>query len=203
MSIKIDNMFLTLGDYVFSDSPVKFNVDVVDDVYNITTSGTYFVYNGSKIPTYYTTITSGYNIYFYTVPSGNIYLDVHASNDNGDTLTKSYEFRYGYHVSWDEVVYWGPEKQVHISIVLNNNAIAPNTTYFSTLYVTHPYHKSDLYSEFSIEGSGYADFGIYIKPQSKALFYGKTYTITISGVKDYSGNVMKPFVYKFTTENES
>ena len=62
MSIYIDNFFTNVGDIVECASLVDFSVDVIDTVYSITTSGTYFVNNCILVHTYFSSIINCYKV---------------------------------------------------------------------------------------------------------------------------------------------
>ena len=202
MSIYINNFFLEAGEVVECTSLVDFSVDVTDGVYDITTSGTYFIHDGYKVPTYFTNITNGYTVIYSTVPSGNMLLNLRAHNTNNDIVTKEYEFYFGYASIWNEVVYWGADTEVPISISATNDVVAPNTSYFSTFFHTHKPYVANIGSEITADGSGNMNLNTTIRPQSKYFIYGKTYNITLSGVKDFSGNVLDPITFTFKIENE-
>lgn len=191
-----------IGDTAICTSLVSFSVDVLDDVNSITTSGTYFLYNGFLVDSQLTSISGGYNILYETTPSGNIVLDLFVSNNSNDIFTQSYEFNYGYNVVWNKVVYWGTDKEVPINIICDNAVVAPATSYYSTFFHTHKPFISDFSSDVSTEGSGGFDLITTIVPQSKYFIHGKTYSVTISGVKDYSGNVLDAMTFTFKIEDE-
>ena len=79
-------------------------------------------------------------------------------------------------------------------------ALASNTAYFSTFFRTKAYELSDLEVAITAEGSGYNDLLCDIKPQSKYFLKGKSYTVTISGIKDFSGNELPVKVFSFNIE---
>ncbi len=201
MSININNFSIDLGEVLYCTSLLDFSVDITDNINTITTSGTYFTENGSRVLDSLIVTASGYRLNYITTPSGNITLVAHASNDNNEFYKKSYELAFGYEVSWEEVKYWGPSKEVAISVSADNTATATNTAYFSTFFKTKNFVSTDLGAKISAEGSGVMDIIGYITPQSKYFMYGKTYTITVSGVKDFSGNTLSTKTYSFTIED--
>jgi hypothetical protein len=202
MSIYINNFFMDDGDIIDCNSLIDFSVDVTDPVYNITTSGTYFINNGVKVPTVFSTISGGYTLTYSTTPSGNMYLELIAQNSNNDVVANIYEFNFGYEVSWNEVVNWGTDKQVPIAINTTNNTLAPNTSYFTTFFHTHKEYAANLAVEITAEGSGFIDLPVLIKPQSKYFIYGNTYSVTVSGIKDFGGNVLDVIKFTFKIEEE-
>ena len=45
------------------------------------------------------------------------------------------------------------------------------------------------------------DLGATIYPQNTFFFYGRTYTINVSGIMDFGGNELDPVVFSITIEN--
>lgn len=201
MSINVTNFSIGLGDTIKCTSLVDFSVDVTDELSTITTSGTYFEVNGDKVTTTLTPITDGYNLNYSTVPSGSMIMLVNASNSNNDITTEMYELSYGYEVEWEKVNYWEPNKEIAISVTAKNEVKAANTTCFSTFFKTRRLFDNDLRAEITAAGSGAYDIMSSITPQSKYFFHGHTYSVTISGIKDYSGNILPPKTYSFTIED--
>ena len=200
MSINIENFSIGLDEFKYCDNPIVFSVDITDSIYGITTSGTYFTENGFLVVDTLQPITDGYRLSYTTTPSGNMLLVANASNTNGDTLSASFDLLYGYNVLWEAVNYWGPSKEVPINVMASNTALASNTAYFSTFFRTKAFEVSDLEIGITAEGSGYSDLLCDIKPQSKYFLQGKTYTVTISGIKDFSGNVLSTKIFSFSVE---
>ena len=200
MSIEIKNFSIALDDFVYCGLPVDISVEVVDSINTITTSGTYFTNNGDPVSSSLQAIPNGYKVIYNTIPSGNMLLEINASNDNGEFLNETYDLLYGFNVVWEAVNYWGPSKEVPINVVVSNNALANNTAYFSTFFRTKAFEVNDLEVLVTAEGSGYADLLCNIKPQSKYFLKGKTYTVTISGIKDFSGNILESKTFTFTVE---
>ncbi len=187
---------------MYCTSLVDFSVDITEDIYNVTSSGTYFTENGNVVSGTLNTISGGYSLSYTTVPSGSIALRVYASNDNNEFVERDYELQYGYRVSWEKVNYWGPYKEVPVSVTAENTALASNTAYFSTFFETKKYRSTNLEASITAEGSGYSDIACHIIPQSMYFIYGKTYSVVISGIKDFSGNEISTKTYSFTVEDE-
>jgi hypothetical protein len=200
MTILIDNFSIGIGDWTLVDEFDSFAVDVVDHSYSTSISGTYFIYEGEqKIPTF-SGITDGYRIYY--TPSGiysdgTIDLTVHVENDNGETQEQNYYFLYGYHVEFDELVDWGFGSTVITKAEASNLAFCPNTEGIAFHFKT-----KDLYATYSgavinfVRGN--YDLNAAIYPRS---VYSKTYTVTLSGIKDFAGNELAPFSFTFRTED--
>lgn len=180
----------------------SFSVDAVDYVNNITTSGTYFIHNGSQVTTTFSGITDGYRMFYEpsdVTSSGTIVLTAHVQNDILEVEEQTFYLLCGYNLIFEETNDWGPVTQVDIRAQATNSALCPNTVaegfYFTTVDLVS---KNLSASIQAIEG---VNLGAKIYPQSTAFFYGKTYTVTISGVKDFAGNEMDPYSYTFTIED--
>lgn len=201
--IDINNFSLALTEYIECDEGVSFEVDVTTTSGIVTTSGTYFTYNGVIVDTQYSTITNGYRLSYFTVPSGNIFLDVYAENSIAEFASETYEFYYGYNCEYNKVVNYGNDKIIPVTIEATNDVIVPNTEYISTFFGTKLATSYNLGAEISTEGSAAIDLTASIRPQSKYFEYGKTYSITVSNIKDFNGNVMEEQTFTFTIENEN
>lgn len=208
MSIQISNFSMGVGEIVDCVNLVDFSVDIIDTNCGgsygscITTSGTYFTYNGEKIQSIFTTISGGYRLSYSTTPSGNVVLGLQVHNTNNEYVYKEYKFNFGYYVEWSKVVYWGTDRYIPVSIQASNDAIKPNTAYFSTFFHTHKPYYIDFNADTFADGVGINSLPVFIKPQSKYFEYGRTYTVTISGIKDFSGNVLDVVSYSFRIEDQ-
>lgn len=203
MDISIDNFSIDIGDVAYCTSLLDFSVDVLDPTYAITVSGTYFVANGLVVPSILGAIPGGYRMTYSTTPSGNISLVANASNANGEYFSRTFGLQYGYEASWEAVNYWGPLREVPVVVTVSNSVLAPNTTYFSTFFRTKNFETYDLGAEITAEGSGNLDISAYTVPQSKYFLQGKTYTVTISGIRDFSGNVLDAVTYSFIIDDNT
>ena len=203
MTIIIDNFSIGVKEWLPVTDLAYFAVDVVDHTYSVSTSGTYFLHNGQAVSTSHSGIADGYRCYYYPIDvysSGTINITIHAENDNSETAEEEYHLLYGYNVKFDQIVDWGYNSTVVTTIEAKNLAYCPNTEGEAFYFETADLHSTDLGA--SIVGLKSVDLGAAIYPQSKFFFYGRTYTITISGVKDYHGNEMTEFSFDFTIENE-
>jgi len=200
MGISINNFSMELGDTFRCIAPVDFSVEIIDPIYDITLSGTYFTNNGIVVDSFLNVTSGGYIMTYNTIPSGNMLLVANASNSNGDYLSNIYELQYGYEVTWEEVKCWGPLKEVPISVIATNAVLAPNASYFSTFFITKKAEEANLEVAITAEGSGYQDLMISVKPQSKYFLSGNTYTVTISGIRDFSGNQLPAKIFSFNVE---
>jgi len=201
MTILIDNFSVGLEEWVKVADLNTLSIDVVDHTYNITTSGTYFIHNGQIVSTSHSGITDGYKCYYYPpTVSGEVNLTIHAENDNSETEEEDYYLLYGYNCEFNEIVDWGPKKEVVITADAKNLAFCPNEVGEASYFETADLHSYDLGA--SIQAVGYVDLNATIYPQNTFFFYGRTYTVKISGVKDFAGNEMQPFSFDFTIENK-
>jgi len=202
MTILIDNFSLGVEEWLPIVDLAYFSVDVVDLSSTISTSGTYFLHDGMIVPTVLSGIPNGYKAYYYptsVVSSGTITLTIHAENTNSGILEQNYYLLYGYHVEFSELIDWGPKSTVVTSVKASNLAFCPNTEGEAVYFETRDLESYDLRASISAIDS--VDLGASIYPQNKFFFYGRAYTITVSGIKDFGGNELDPVVFSFTIEN--
>jgi len=204
MSILIDNFSLGVNNWVSTDDLLYFYVDTVDYIYGISTSGTYFVHDGNIVSTTYSGITGGYRCFYSPsslVSSGTITLTIRAENNNGEFEEQHYHMLYGYHMVFEDLIDWGPDREVVTTIEVKNEVFCPNTETGAFYFKTRDYDSYNLSAVLvPIES---VDLGASIRPQNKFFFYCRTYKIIVSGIKDYSGNIMPPYELEFTIENPS
>jgi hypothetical protein len=202
MTILIDNFSIGVEEWLPVTDLIAFSVDVVDLSYPISTSGTYFLHDGTVVPTVLSGILNGYRAYYAPISvasSGTITITIHAENTNSGIREQNYYLLYGYHVEFNELIDWGPKSTVVTSVKASNLAFCPNTEGEAVYFETRDLESYNLgASILPIES---VDLGATIYPQSTFFFYGRTYTITVSGVKDFGGNELEPVVFSFTIEN--
>ncbi len=201
MALYITNFSIPEDSTVYCTSLVDFSVDITDDTHMVTLSGTYMTDNGATVPYIITPISDGYTLTYSTVPSGTMLLEVFGSNSNDEYISTVFILQYGYELTWDKVVKWPLNKEIPISVTATNDVLNANTAYFSTFFKTTTYKESSLEALISVEGSGQYNMLAEVKPQSKYFMYGKTYSVTISGVKDFSGNILPAKTFTFSLEN--
>jgi len=202
MTILIDNFSMGLDTYTALSGLEYFAVDVVDHDNSISTSGTYFLLDGEVVPTNLSGISDGYRVYYYVDSpslSGTVVLTIWAENDILETVTNSYTFLLGYRLEFNDYIDWGPRNTVITTVRASNTAFCPNLVGASTYFETVDYESRDLGAYIS--GTASVNLGAQIYPQNTFFFYGRTYTITVVGVKDFSGNIMDPITFSFTIEN--
>ena len=203
MTILIDNFSMGVEEWIATSELGAFSVDAVDrSVNSITTSGTYFIHDGLQVTTTFSGIADGYRMFYDPVDitsSGIISLTAHVQNDILEIEEQNFYLLYGYNLIFEEVSDWGPVTQVDIRAQATNLVLCPNTVAEGFYFTTVDLKPKNLGASIqAIEG---VDLSASIYPQSTTFFYGKTYIVTISGVKDFAGNEMDPYSYTFTIED--
>jgi len=202
MTIVIDNFSIGVEDWISVSDLNYFAVDVVDTTHGISASGTYFVHDGQAAITTHSGILNGFTCYY--TPSG-VYSDgiidltIHAENTISGVAEQTFHLLYGYNAKFEEWVDWGPHVQVDIRAQASNSVRCPNTVGEGFYFVTRDLESVNLGA--TITAIEYVDLGAKIYPQSTAFFYGETYTVTISGVRDWYNNIMDPYTFSFTIED--
>jgi len=203
MTIVISNFSIGVEEWAQA-SGINFSVDVVETAsgVNISTSGTYFIHDGSIVPTSYSGLSGGYTCYYYPASvysDGTIDLTMHAENTVSGVKEQTFHLLYGYNLEFEELVDWGPNKEVITLVKAKNLAFCPNEEGEALYFQTADLQSVNLGA--TIQAVESVDLGATIRPQSKAFFYGMTFQIVISGVKDYHGNYLDPYTIEFTIEN--
>jgi len=203
MTIVISNFSLGVEEWTAA-SGINFSVDVVETAsgVSISTSGTYFVHDGTTVPTSFSGITGGYICYYYPTSvysDGTINLTIHAENTVSGVEEQTFSLLYGYNLEFEEYIDWGPNKEVIVIVKAKNLAFCLNEEGEALHFVTADLQSTDLGA--TIQAVESFDLGASIRPQSTAFFYGQTYIVTVSGVRDYHGNEMDPYIIQFTIED--
>ena len=201
MTILIDNFSIGVENWVAAAN-LTYSVDVVDYTMPISTSGTYFMEDGQIVSTTYSGITDGYTCYYTpssVLASGTTTLTIHAENTSSGVEEQDFHLLYGYRGEFNEIIDWGATTEVVTTIEAMNLAFCPNKEGQAFYFETADYSSYDLGA--TINAVGYVDLGATIYPQNTFFFYGRTFTITISGVKDYHNNELDPYTFSFTIEN--
>ena len=201
MSLYINNFSIEKDEVRYCTSLIDLSVDITDDLYDVTLSGTYITCNDYLVPFNVASITNGYRLTYTSIPSGTLLYEVYASNSNNDFLHDTYLMQFGYEVLWEEVNKWQPNEEVPVAVIATNSVFNPNTSYFSTFFVTNTFKVLDLEASIYAGGSGHLSLPASISPQNKYFMYGHTYNITISGIKDFSGNILPAKTYEFKIED--
>jgi hypothetical protein len=205
MTIVIDNFLLGVEEWTSVSDLNYFAVDVVETAsgVSISTSGTYFIHDGQIVSTTHSGIPDGYTCYY--TPSGvysdgTIDLTIHAENTVSGVEEQTFHLLYGYNLRFDELIDWGPNTEVITTIKASNLAFCPNTEAESFYFETRDLYSYDLNATI-VGVVKHSDLGAVIYPQNTFFFYDRTYTVTISGVRDYHGNEMEPYIFSFRVEN--
>jgi hypothetical protein len=202
MTLLIDNFSMDIGDWTPTADFTQFYADVTDDIYTVVSGGTYFLREGVQVTTTYSGITNGYRIFYdpdSLTASGVITITVRGENNNSDVEIENYYLLYGYNLKFEDVVDWGINQEVVVWAQATNEVQCPNTEATAFHFITKDYEYRDLSATIAATES--VDLGATIYPQSTTIFYSKTYTITVSGIRDYSGNIMDPYEFTFTIED--
>lgn len=203
-SIFIGEFFIDSGEFTEADSVGS--VDIIDYLYNINEESIYIQKDGTTLSGItIENIPNGKKVYFNPdddfYSDGEITLRIYAESSIGEVLDQEIYLLYGYNLDLNEVVTWSPNTRVYIRGTAENKVFCKNYEGLSYYFDTVDFDSFDLSASISASLNLSSDINFSIYPQSTAFFYGKTYTVTVSGVKDHSGNVMEPFVYNFTIES--
>jgi len=202
----IGDLSMAVEEWRYTSSVGPLYVDVTANLLShiISSTESHFELDGVPVSTTLSGIPYGYRLFYNPSPndlvaSGTITLTVHAESLDGAVIEKDFHLLYGYHAVFDEVIDWGPNKDVVIIVEAMNEVFCPNTESDAFYFQTSDLASSDLSA--SIAAIGSVDLGATIYPQNKFFFYGRTYTVTVSGVKDFAGNVMPAQTFTFTIED--
>jgi hypothetical protein len=202
MTIEIDNFSLGVNEWLPIVDLGYFAVDVTDSTYGINSSGTYFIHSGQIVLTTFSGIIDGYRCYYYPASvysSGVINLVIHAENTNSEIREQLFRLLYGYNCKFNELIDWGSKQDVVFTIEAANLAFCSNTEGEAFYFETAELPSRDLGA--SIRAISSVDLNAVLYPQNTFFFYGRTYTITVSGIRDFSGNELVPYVFIFTIED--
>lgn len=193
-----------LDTWSFTEASGTAWVDVVDYMWSIDTDNTYFMVDDVAVSgTTFSGIDNGYRV-FYNPPAdflhdGPFTYTIHAQNSMSDILEQDYNLLYGYDVDFNRIVDWGPRNKIDILTKATNKAYCSNTAAEGFYFITRDFEAINLSS--SILPNAPTDLGSEIRTQAKVFYYGGTYQVTVSGIRDYAGNELAPIVYSFTIEN--
>lgn len=195
------DFFLDVEEFVTTSSIAW--VDIVDYMWSIDQSESYFLVDGVRVGVTFSGITGGQRM-FYNPPDdfysdGTLTYTAHFTNIMGDVREKNYYLLYGYDLDFVDLVDWGAYKQIDVLAYAKNKAFCPNIGSGAFYFVTRDYEALNLGS--TIKPFVPTNLGSVVNTQSTAFYYGSTYKITVSGVKDFAGNYLEPFNYSFTIED--
>ena len=207
--LKITNFSLDIGEYTTASGYIS--VDVLDDVYGITTSGTYFKVDGEIVPVTFSGIENGYRMFYdpiddFSSLNGPTIFTARAENSNGDTLEEDFYLTFGYlveYVNYKRIGQdYGYNTKVTVRVTAENYASCPKLSSDGHRFITEQRKNVDLGA--SIIGMFHADdvsdLSAEIYPQSTAYFYGKTFEVVINA-KDFAGNVTPSFILTYKIED--
>lgn len=200
-SIYIRDFFLDVEEFTTASASAW--VDLVDYVHTIDTDRTYFLVDDIRVPVVFSDIENGKRMY-YDPPNdfykkGSIVYTAHLTNDMNDVVERKYYLLFGYDVSVPSLIDWGVKEDVVVWTKAGTLSYCVNTETASYYFVTADLWARNLGA--TIYPVGYVDLGATLYPQNKVFYYGQTYKITISGVRDFYGNKMCTQTYTFTIED--
>jgi len=200
-SLEFGDFFIEDGAFTAASSIAW--IDIIDRFCLVDISNSYFMVGSGQVSTYFEPINNGYRMLYNPIDDyihlGEFDLTAHAQNIYGDILENSYKFMYGGNIEFNDVVDFGPGNQVMVWAKAYNTK---QCRQFSTsAYYFNTAEFSSVNLKASINPVGFVDLPITIYPQNTFFFYGGYYTVTISGIKDYSGNILPEYSYRFYIEN--
>ena len=201
-AILVGNFSIDVEEWVSLSSLTSFCVDVFGQAScPISTSGTHFIIDDLSIATTYSGIDDGYRFCCSapTTISGAITVIIHIENECGEVKEQDFNLLFGYRVEFTEYTDWGPNQSITVWSSAGNEVVCPNTETFATYFQTKDLESRNLGAYIYPTGS--ADLGAEIVPQTKAFLPGFSYRITVSGIKDYSGNEMDTIEFNFIIED--
>lgn len=201
-SLFISDFFLNKGK--FEDATSIMWIDIIDYLYPVDETKTFLMVDDVVVTNiYFEDIVNGKRLYYDPIndffSEGQVVYTVHTESTIGEVMEKSFYLLYGYDLSMNENIIWPPAYKVVVRAEAKNNAFCQNLESASFSFETVDYDSFNL--PVSINAVSYVDMPVTIHPQSTTFFYGNTYTIKVSGVKDFAGNEMPDFEYTFTIED--
>ena len=204
--LKISNFSLDEGEY--SSATGTICVDVTDDIYNVVTSGTYFIIDETVSSGTFTPITDGYKMCYDPIDDfasllGSTTITVHAQNDNEDVLERDFYVTSGYLVEYNnEIQDYGFGNTIVVRMTAENFASCPLTNTDAYWFTTVQKVTKDLTATIIGTPLYESDLSAFILPQTETIyFYGKVFTVEIRA-KDFAGNEMTPYIFEFKIEDK-
>lgn len=200
-SLFVRNFFLDTDK--FTEAVVVGFVDIVDYLYPILNESISITIAGTILDDLVIEdIDNGKRVYFDPLNDfendGEFTVVVSAGSIIGEIIEEEFYLLYGFDISLDEAIEFKTGQRIFVSAEASNKAFCPNKVGFN--YYFNTMDSSSFNLPMYVNVLKHVDLGMSIYPQSTSFFYGKTFTVKISGVKDYYGNVMKPLLYSFTIE---
>ena len=200
-SMFFGDFFLDVEDFTTASSTAW--VDVVDYMWPIDLNESYFLVDGQRVSVTFSGIVGGQRMFYD--PSNDFYSEgtltytAHFTNSMGDVMERDHYLLYGYDLNFVDLVDWGACRKVEILAYAKNKAFCPNKGSGAFYFVTKDYAAINLMS--TIRPFVPSNLGSVVSTQSTAFYYGSTYTVSVSGIKDFAGNYLEPFSYDFTIED--
>jgi hypothetical protein len=205
LSLYIHNFSLNVDEYMYADQVLS--VDVIDDVHNVVTSGTYFMVDGVQVPVTYSGIDDGYRVFFdaaddYASLEGPTTITVRAENDNGDAYTRDYYVTFGYIVEYiNKKIDFGLNKKIGVRMTAEDNASCPVFSTDGYWFETLQADSNDLTASIFAVPEDSADLTASLIPHTTAYTYGKVFRVVLT-CKDFAGNEMEPFIFEYKIEDQ-
>lgn len=207
--ISLDISNFSLGPYEYTSTSGSICVDITDDIYNVVTSGTYFVIDGATVSGItFDPITDGYRMCYDPVDEfesfvGPTEIIIHTENDNSDALEMSFYITSGYTVGFKHRTNpYDYDKQVVVRAAAENLASCPRLGTDAYWFTTVPKISKDLGATINAVPWSTNNLGAEITPTTDTIyFYGKTFKVEIRA-KDLAGNVMEPYIFEFKIEDK-
>jgi len=178
-------------------------IEIIDGLGEVDTNSCYFSIDDQQVISTFVPINNGYRME-YNPSNDYAYLDsfklsVHAQNYYNDVLEIDYRFFYGADIKLNELIDLGSERSIDVWSKATNLMNCPEFSTISYSFETQQRLHSDL--NVYIKPISYVDLPVTLYPQNTFFFYGRTYNVIISGLKDVSGNVTPEYIHTFTIEN--
>jgi len=178
-------------------------IEIIDGLGEVDINNCYFSIDDQQVISTFVPINNGYRME-YDSPNDYAYLDsfklsVHAQNYYNDVLEVDYSFLYGADIKLNEVIDFGSKRFISVWSKATNLMNCPEFSTIAYNFETQQRSHKDL--NISIKSIGYVDLPVTLYPQNTFFFYGRTYNVIISGLKDAFGNVTPEYTYTFTIEN--
>lgn len=207
--LKITNFSLDIEEYTTATNNIS--VDILDDVYGVSISGTYLKVENQVVPVTFSGIDNGYRMFYDPVDdfdtlNGPTVFTVHAENKNDDELEALFYLTFGYIVEYDNKYSinagFDYNTKVTVRVTAENYDSCPKVTADGHRFITEHRKNVDLGATIvgMFRGEGVGDLSAKIYPESTAYFYGKEFTVVIN-VKDFANNIMEPVILRYKIED--
>lgn len=193
MVLYIDDLSIDTNSWTYTSNLTNLYLNVIDTDCDINTDNSYFYIGSEVLDTQWDNHTASCEL---PTISGITTIVFHAENMCSGIAEREFKFITGYRVSYNDYIDWGPSRNVDILVEVANFSLCPTTSTFATYFQTRDLESRDLVSTINIVN--HIDLFGTIESNGKYFEYGKTYIVTVSGIKDYSGNILAPYTFNFT-----